>query len=190
MSYRTGSELDGLAVLTLSGGQRIGRLRDIVFRPDGQITGFVLAAEGGGGLFLPTGLVQSIGTDALTIEDEHGLVPEREVPSGEGEYPSRSLHARPVIREAGVALGKIADIGVDTAAMRVAALLMTTGFMDSLLHHRKAVPIEAIRAIGEHSVIVSNDYDPADAYDPATTTADAIEAQPAAASPGTGTGTP
>lgn len=185
MSYQTGAELDGLAVLTLTGGSRIGRVQDVVFRPDGQITGFVLTAEGGD-LFLPTKLVRSIGADALTVEDEQGLIPGREAPSGEGEYPSRSLHGRPIIREAGTALGKIADIGVDTAAMRVAALLMTTGFMDSLLHQRKAVPIEAVRAIGEHSVIVSDDYDPADAYDPA---ADSIQVQPAQTSPAMGTDT-
>ena len=182
MAYLTGSELGGRAVLTLTGGQRIGRIRDVVFRPDGRITGFLVTAEGGG-LFLPAGQVRSIGADALTVEDAEGLTPEREAPSGEGEYPSRSLHGRPVIREAGTALGKLADIGVDTAALRVAALLMTTGLMDSLLHHRTAVHIEAVRAIGEHSVIVSDDYDPADAYDPAG----AIQAPPPETSPPVGT---
>lgn len=157
--------MEGLAVLTLTDGQRVGRIRDVVFRPDGRITGFVVAADGGG-LFLSTEQVRSVGVDALTIEDAEGLIPEREVPSGQGEYPARSLHGRPVIREAGAALGKIADIGLDTVALQVTVLLMTTGgLLGSLLHHRKAVPIEAVRAIGEHSVIVTDAYDPTDAIE-------------------------
>jgi sporulation protein YlmC with PRC-barrel domain len=160
MVYLTGSELAGLAILTLTGGQRIGRIQDVVFCPDGRITGFFVAGDGGR-LFLPAGQVRSIGGDALTIEDEQGLTPEREAPSGEGEYPSRSLHGRPVVGEAGTILGKIADIRVDTAALQVTMVLMTTGLMDSLLHRRKAIPIEMVRAIGEDSVIVSDVYDPA-----------------------------
>lgn len=166
MAYLTGSGLGGLAVLSLSGGQRIGRVRDVVFRPDGGITGFVVSADGGG-LFLPAAHVRSVGADALTVEDEGALVPEREAPSGEGEYPSRSLHGRPVVREAGEALGKVADVGMDTDALRVTALLTTDGFLDSLLHHRKPIPMGAVRAIGEHSVIVSDGFDPAADSEPA-----------------------
>ena len=166
MAYLTGSGIVGLAVLSLSGGKRIGRVRDVVFRPDGGVTGFVVAADGGG-LFLPAAHVRSVGEDALTVEEEGMLIPEREAPSGEGEYPSRSLHGRPVVREAGEALGKVADVGMDTDALRVTALLTTDGLLDSLLRHRKAVPIDAVRAIGEHSVIVSDGFDPGAGFDPA-----------------------
>ena len=70
MAERTGRELAGLAVVTLAGGERLGRVDDVVFHAaTGRVTGFLVSLGGllGKTRFLPAGQAQSLGADALTV---------------------------------------------------------------------------------------------------------------------------
>jgi len=162
MQTKTGRELIGLAVMTLTGGERLGRIADIVFHTaTGQVTGFLVDR---GGLFakhqfLAATQIQSVGSDAVTVTAADALIasPPVDAPS---EVASKSLDGRPVLSQSGTAIGKVSDIVVDTVSLTVMSVLLATGLLDNALHGRPALPFSFIQAIGADSVIASNDYDP------------------------------
>ena len=128
MALKTGRELAGLAVVTLTGGEKLGRIDDIVFRvATGQITGFLV--DRGGLLskarFLAAGQVQGLGADAMTITREDALT--EIAPANADEPAAKTLEGRPILNQAGTMLGKIADVVVDTENLTIPHLLLATG---------------------------------------------------------------
>lgn len=161
MALKTGRELTGLAVVTLTSGERLGRIDDVVFQAgSGQIVGFLVDR---GGMFskprfLAAAQVQGLGTDALTITSEEALTETALL--GAGEAAAKTIEGRPVLNQAGTILGKVAGITVDTDSLRVLCLLLTTGLLDNALHGKPQLPLSEVQTIGADSVIVLNTYDP------------------------------
>ena len=162
MAERTGRELAGLAVMTLAGGERLGRVDDVVFHTaTGRITGFLVDT---GGLlskprFLPAGQAQSLGADALTVPSADALQERSPAQADPDEVSGKSLDGRSVLNESGTVLGKVADILVDDQQMQV-ALLLATGLLDNVLHGKPRLSVPTIKAIGKDSIVVSDTYDP------------------------------
>ena len=161
MAVKTGKELSGLAVVTLTGGEKLGRVSDIVFDPNtGRITGFFVDR---GGMFskpkfLPVGDVQSLGDDALTVTSDKVLL---DGPSAlTGELAAKTAENLPVLNPAGTVLGKVSDIGVDTQSLTVSYLILATGIIGDVLHGKPHLPISAVQTVGADSVIVLDSYDP------------------------------
>lgn len=161
MAVKTGKELAGLAVVALAGGEKLGRVDDVVFDPNtGRVTGFFVDR---GGMFskpkfLPTGDVQSLGDDALTVPSDKVLL---DGPSAlTGELAAKTAENLPVLNPAGTVLGKVADIGVDTQSLSVPYLILATGIIGDTLHGKPHLPISAVQTVGADSVIVSASYDP------------------------------
>lgn len=161
MAVKTGKELAGLAVVTLAGGERLGRIDDVVFDPStGRVTGFFVDR---GGMFskpkfLPTGDVQSLGDDALTVPSDKVLL---DGPSAlTGELAAKTAENLPVLNPAGTVLGKVADIAIDTQSLSVPYLILATGIIGDTLHGKPHLPIAAVQTVGADSVIVSASYDP------------------------------
>lgn len=160
MTVKTARELAGLAVVTLTGGERLGRIADVVFQATtGQVAGFLVDR---GGMFtkpkfLAAAQVQGLGADALTIEGEGALT---EPAPAAADVAAKVLEGRPVLNQAGTILGKIGDIAVDTESLRIPYLLLATGLLDNALHGKPQLPLSLIQTIGADSVIVANDYDP------------------------------
>ena len=161
MALKTGREIVGLAVVTLTSGERLGRIDDVVFQAgSGQIVGFLVDR---GGMFskprfLAVAQVQGLGTDALTITSEEALTETALL--GAGEAAAKTIEGRPVLNQAGTILGKVAGITVDTDSLRVLCLLLTTGLLDNALHGKPQLPLSEVQTIGADSVIVLNTYDP------------------------------
>ncbi len=161
MAVKTGKELSGLAVVTLAGGEKLGRVDDVVFDPNtGRVTGFFVDR---GGMFskpkfLPAGDVQSLGDDALTVLSDKVLL---DGPSAlTGELAAKTAENLPVLNPAGTVLGKVADISVDTQSLMVPYLILATGIIGDALHGKPHLPISAVQTVGADSVIVSASYDP------------------------------
>ncbi len=152
--------------MTLTGGERIGRIDDVILHAaTGRITGFLIGA---GGLFskagfLPAGQVQTLGTDALTVPTAEALQDHSPAQTDPAEIAAKSLEGRPVLTESGTVLGKVAGILVDDQTLMVSALSLSTGIMDNALHGKPHLPWSTIKTLGEHSVIVPASYDPKDA---------------------------
>ncbi len=161
MAVKTGRELAGLAVVTLTGGERLGRIDDIVFQAaTGLVAGFLVDRGGmfSKARFLPAAQVQSLGADALTVTGEEALV--EAAPTSAEELATKTLVGRPVLNQAGTILGKVADVAVDTETLHVPYLLLATGLLENALHGKPQLPLSQVQTIGADSVIVSNTYDP------------------------------
>jgi uncharacterized protein YrrD len=160
MAMKTGREMAGLAVVSLGGGDRLGRIDDIVFRLDtGRVTGFLVDR---GGMFskpkfLPAAQVQSVGADALTVPSE-GVF--SDAPTDPAEIAAKSLESRPVLAPAGTVIGKVADVLVETDGLLVPALLIATGLLPDALHGKPRLPLASVQTIGADSVITTQNYDP------------------------------
>lgn len=163
MAVKTGRELGGLAVMTLAGGTRLGRVHDVVFHAlSGRIVGFLVDT---GGLlarpkFLPAGRVQSVGADALTVADADVLADAPQVQADPDTLEARALAGRAVMSEAGTALGTVKDVLVETDALVVPSLVIATSFIDNALHGRPTLPLSQVRTVGKDSLVVPNSYDP------------------------------
>ena len=160
MTVKTGRELAGLAVVTLTGGERLGRIDDVVFQAaTGAVSGFLIDRGGmfSKARFLAASQVQGLGADALTITSEEALSEAAPPDAGEAAKP---LAGRPVLNQAGTVLGRVADVVVDTDTLSVPYLLLATGLLENALHGKPQLPVSEVQAIGADSVIVSNTYDP------------------------------
>lgn len=164
MAVQTGKELAGLAVVTLNGGERLGRLADVVFHvASGRITGFLVDPGGvfAKPRFLAAGLVQSVGADALTVTDANVLADGDPTQDDPDEWRARALEGRPVMNAGGTALGKVADVLIDTASLTVPALTLATGLIDNALHGKPRLPLSFVKTVGKDSLVVPDTYDPA-----------------------------
>ncbi len=163
MPTRTGSELAGLAVVTLAGGERLGRFHDVVFHAaSGRVTGFLVDL---GGLFskrgfLPAGQVRSVGGDALTVASADALGQANPTSADPDELEARSISGRPVLSVSGSVLGRVADVLVDTEALTVPALTLSVGLLSNALHGKPRLPLGLVQTIGKDSVVVPDTYDP------------------------------
>ncbi len=163
MAIQTGRELAGLAVVSLTGGDRLGRVDDIVFDTTKAVVVGLLVDRGGmfsKPKFLEASHVRAVGSDALTIDSETALTEYDPAAAGPSAQPSKPLDGRPVLSEAGSIIGKIADIAVDTDTLQVPYFVLSTGLIDNALHGKPQLPLTLVQAIGADSVIVSNSYDP------------------------------
>lgn len=163
MAIQTGRELAGLAVVSLTGGDRLGRIDDVIFDAAKSAIVGVLVDRGGmfsKPKFLDASHVRAVGSDALTIDTETALTDYDPSALGTSAQPVKPLDGRPVLSEAGSIIGKIADIAVDTDTLQVPYFILSTGILDNALHGKPHLPLTLVQTIGADSVIASNAYDP------------------------------
>jgi sporulation protein YlmC with PRC-barrel domain len=100
--------LAGMAVLSLSTGNKLGRVSDVRIDPlAGGLTG--LALEGDDNITLPYDRIYSFGRDAVMAVSDDSLI----VSAGDSDLPdrrSKDLVGTTVVMESGEILGEIADI--------------------------------------------------------------------------------
>jgi uncharacterized protein YrrD len=114
-----GTELSGLPVVSILGGEALADIKDVLYSPDeGRIVGFTLNKRGG--LFagpLKTGLsmeaVWAIGRDAVMVVDANALA---EVP-GRATHASRNVLGNAVLTDVGDRLGEVTDLIVEVGVI-------------------------------------------------------------------------
>lgn len=112
------SDLRGLPVVTVTGGDDVAEVRDVIYSPDaGKIVGVTLNKRG----FLsgrrrevlPAGLVHSFGRDAVMTMTEASLVAPIDAPDEVGHPATeRNVLGNDVVTERGVSLGTVRDLVV------------------------------------------------------------------------------
>jgi uncharacterized protein YrrD len=114
----TGSDIRGLPVVTVEGGEDVAEVRDLIYNPEaGRLVGLTLNKRG----FLAgrrrevlaAEKTRSIGRDAVMIDNEDGLVLPEDAPQDVAEPPSeRNVIGNDVLTEQGKRLGKVKDVVV------------------------------------------------------------------------------
>jgi uncharacterized protein YrrD len=151
--------LQGMPVVSMTGGVKLGDVRDVVIDPDGQrVFGLMLAAEGRPTV-VPFEKVLSVGSDAVTVERF-----EAAPPSGEGE--SRVMHGitvllgLPVVDAAGTLVGELAELLADRRGGRLRGLVARKGGLLGLGATTLTLPAESIRSLGPKIVTVERTAEP------------------------------
>lgn len=114
----TGSAIRGLPVVTVSGGEDVAEVRDLIYNPEaGRVAGMTLNKRG----FLagrrrevlPAESIHAIGRDAVMIDDADKLVRADAAPDEVGEPPAgRDVTGNEVLTEEGKRLGTVKDVVV------------------------------------------------------------------------------
>jgi uncharacterized protein YrrD len=114
----TGSAIRGLPVVTISGGEDVAEVRDVIYSPEaGRVVGLTLNKRG----FLagrrrevlPAETIRAIGRDAVMVDDEGSLIQPEDAPADVGAPPSgRDVTGDEVLTEGGTSLGQVRDVVV------------------------------------------------------------------------------
>jgi uncharacterized protein YrrD len=114
----TGSAIRGLPVVTISGGEDVAEVRDVIYSPEaGRVVGLTLNKRGflAGRCreVLPAAMIHAIGRDAVMVEGEESLVLPDDAPADVGHAPSgRDVTGDEILTEAGASLGRVRDVVV------------------------------------------------------------------------------
>ena len=114
-----GTDLNGLPVVSILGGEALADIKDVLYSPDeGRLVGFTLNKRGG--LFagplkagLPIESVWAIGRDAVMVVDAGAMA---EV-AGRPTHASRNVLGNAVLTDAGERLGEVTDLIVEVGVV-------------------------------------------------------------------------
>jgi uncharacterized protein YrrD len=162
---RKRKDIQGLGVMDVTGGNRLGSVEDVVVSPDnGRILALTLAGGmlGGSHSFVGIDDVRTIGADAVTVTGDN--VARRDTEMSEelrGAYDaSRSLVGKKVVTESGTLVGTVSDFLIDESARRVTGLSVAGS---GLLAAEDAISADRVVSVGPDAVIVTDEADAAGA---------------------------
>ena len=112
----TASQIRGLPVVTVRGGEDIAEVRDVIYSPEaGRLVGMTLNQRG----FLsgrrrevlPAGMIHAVGQHAVMVNDESELVAPEDAPE-DVAHPAteRNVLGVDVLTEGGTSLGRVVDL--------------------------------------------------------------------------------
>jgi len=112
------SDINGLPVVTVHGGEDVAEVRDVIYSPEGgRLAGLTLNKRG---FFagrrrevLPADAIHAIGKDAVMVLDETSLVAPGAAPDEVGRPAAgRNVLGNDVLTEGGVSLGTVRDLAL------------------------------------------------------------------------------
>ena len=163
MTIRSGHSLRGTAIVALDNGERLGRVDDLFFSPNGG--GLEALLIDVGGIFSKPSLlsmaqISSIGPDAVVVADREALIKNGRMADDGNAVRAGEVEDRPVLTTGGTVVGKVADVMLDTDERRVVGFSLATGVVGDTLHGRPSLPFFLVQSLGKDSLVVSSDYDP------------------------------
>ncbi len=112
----TASQIRGLPVVTVQGGEDVAEVRDVIYSPEaGRLVGLTLNKRGflagRSRDVLPAEAIHAIGQHAVMVLDESKLVAPDDAPEDVGHPATeRNVLGDDVLTEGGASLGKVADL--------------------------------------------------------------------------------
>jgi uncharacterized protein YrrD len=152
-NLRKGREIIGLPVVSLTSGEELGAVEDLLWNEqEGRLSGLVLLEAGAvkRQRLLPFDQIKCIGADAVTVQAEDLAA---ECPPEDGRLSL--LNGLPVLSEEGESLGTIEDFVFSPEDGRVEGYDLSAGLVGDLLSGRCLIPRQAVVVWGKESVVVS-----------------------------------
>lgn len=147
------SDVVGLPVVTISGGDDVAEVRDVVYDPEaGRVVGLTLNKRGflsgRHRQVLPAAAIAAIGQDAIMVADASDLVAPEAAPGPVGHPPKgRNVVGNDVLAEGGVSLGRVRDLLADDGEV--------VGYqIDRTPDGVAYIPLPAQLAISGHALVV------------------------------------
>jgi uncharacterized protein YrrD len=132
--------LTGMTVLSLSTGNKVGRVEDVHIDPNnGRLLGLLLADENGAPADLPYEKIYSFGRDAVMAESDEAVrvITENEAVVGRN---AKDLFGTNIVMESGVILGEISDILVTLKPPPAVLYEVRRSMLDRLLGRTFFIP--------------------------------------------------
>ena len=154
----TASQIRGLPVVTVSSGEDVAEVRDVIYDPEaGRLVGLSLNQRGFLAArrheVLPAEAIHAIGQDALMVLDESSLVAPADAPE-DVAHPAteRNVLGDDVLTEGGTSLGKVTDL-----VLLVGSIGEVVGYqVDKAGGGRGYIPLPAQLAVSGAALVVPN----------------------------------
>ena len=165
---RNARDLQGLAIVDVANGKKLGSADEIVVSPDtGRLLGFVMKSLGvvtPNERIVEMSDIRSIGPDAITVEGDQVARTSEAVAEEfrQARASKRTLMGRKVVTQDGTVVGTVTDYAIDEKEGRVRTLMLGGG----LFEKGDAIPADRIVSIGGDVVVVSEPGAGADASGP------------------------
>ncbi len=151
--------LKGAPVVSISDGTKLGYVADVLFDTRGLRIGALEIKTEGHRAVLPFDQISVLGDDAITVPDRSSIEGYEQLFAG---LPNLNRIRRlKVIDDAGQFLGEVADLAIDVSSGRILEFTVHRGGMLGLGGTTVAVPVEAVRSIGDVMVVASGVAEPA-----------------------------
>jgi uncharacterized protein YrrD len=151
----------GMPVISLSEGQQIGKIKELVIDPNSKLVAALLVEQKGwfkDQKFIPYAKVCSVGDDAITIEQSTSIQKGASLPEilqlTKDKY---QILDEKVVTESGRVLGLVEEYYVDISTGTIAGLEISGSFINSLMTGRAFLDTTLVRTIGKELIVTSND---------------------------------
>ncbi|MBC7324481.1 MAG: PRC-barrel domain-containing protein [Moorella sp. (in: Bacteria)] len=149
-----GRELVGLPVIGQDGGEKLGRVQDLLYdEKTGHLKALVLAD--GGWLRQPRVVdfarLRTRGPKVFTVAGITDI--SHEIPTGMRRW--QELKGLRLLDRDGRELGQVEDLVIDLPTGRVQGLEVSTGLVNDLLEGRQEIPIKDTFSWGPDAVIIN-----------------------------------
>jgi uncharacterized protein YrrD len=154
---RTFSVLNGLSVITLNGGEEIGKVIDLLFH-ETHVEGFLINKNGwlNRHLFVPLENIYSIGHDAILITDVKMLST-----YDKKQFPYYSLHngakkivGKTLLSTEGEKLGLVEDVYFNENMGNIVGYEVTDGFIADIKEGKRVLKSTAPLTVGEEVLVI------------------------------------
>jgi sporulation protein YlmC with PRC-barrel domain len=154
------SAIKDLAILSIREGNRLGRVRDLLFDRSARRIAALVVDPAGSGMFdranreyVLFSAVQSIG-DAVTVGSGEAILHDGEVDTLRGLPSLDRLHGAKVVDTTGKLLGAVQEVEIDPADGSLAALHVHQGGVLGLGGEDHEVPASAVHSLGDDAIMV------------------------------------
>lgn len=154
----------GMPIYTLEQGKQIGNVKDVVY--DGERSKLIAFTLEEPGLISPDrrilvfDKVESIGRDAIMIENESVLIAEKDYPEETRQLSQKgSALGKKVITHGGNILGNISDIVIDEETGRAVSFEVSGGIARDIGAGRNYVAAPEVVNIGEDAIVVPDNVE-------------------------------
>lgn len=155
---RKGSDVIGIAVVTYDTGQKIERIRDLIFdQKQNQLLGFLVEEKG---LFrdakvIPLQEVQAIGLDAIVVHSQESVIGADRIPAiKEILHHNNVLMGTRILTTTGIDLGGLVDLFFDEHSGLVEGYEVSGGVFADAYSGRSFVPAPETLKIGDDVAFV------------------------------------
>lgn len=154
---RTFSVLNGLSVISLKGGEEIGKVIDLLFH-ETSVKGLLIDKNGwlNRHLYVPIKNIHAIGQDALVIDDTNMLSA-----YDKKQFPFYSLHngakkivGKTLMSTEGEKLGLVEDVYFDEKMGNIVGYEVTDGFIADLKEGKRVLKTTTPLTVGEEVLVI------------------------------------
>lgn len=154
---RTFSVLNGLSVISLHGGEEIGKVIDLLINKT-EIAGIIIDKKGwlNRHFYVPLEKIHAVGQDALVVEDKRTLTiyDKKQFPLSSLYSGLNNIAGKMLMSTEGEKLGLLEDVYFDEALGSIVGYEVTDGFIADLKEGKQVLKTTAPLIVGEDVLVI------------------------------------